>query len=102
MPFNEFYEIIQSNELNTKAEIEVVNLIDGYITHKNKFPILPEEDPANDWSHLTEEEKKKREEDKKTQVEAKAKAVADEEAKKQEEYAKLDAEGKMNHDIAKA
>jgi hypothetical protein len=48
--------------LNIKEEIDLVKLINKYISHKNTFEPLPEENPLLDTTHLTEEEKKHREE----------------------------------------
>lgn len=73
----------------------VVDLISGYLKHRDGLPPLDEDNPLKDWSNLTEEEKKKRkeEEDKKSEEEKKK---HDEEEKKQaDEYAKLDELGKI-------
>jgi hypothetical protein len=41
----------------------VVKAIDQYLRYRDTIrPLLEEEDPANDTTHLTEEEKKHREE----------------------------------------
>ncbi len=37
----------------------VVDLIESYLKHWETLPLLSEEDPKNDWSLLTEEEKAK-------------------------------------------
>ena len=37
-----------------------MDLFERYLKIREKLPLLPEEDPANDWSHLTPEEKEGR------------------------------------------
>lgn len=73
----------------------MVDLIQGYLKHREGLPILDEENPLKDWSNLTEEEKKKRqEEEDKKDVEEKKKH--EEEAKKEaDDFAKLDDLGKI-------
>ena len=72
-----------------------MDLIESYIHHRDELPLLAEEDPSKDWSHLREDEKAKRlEEEKKAEEEAKKKN--DEEEKKEaDEFAKLDDLGKI-------
>ena len=81
-----------------KDEKELCNLFEKYLKHRESLPPLKEEDPSQDWSHLTEEEKENR---KKADEE---KSAADN-AKKEEEkkasddaYAALDDLGKANAD----
>lgn len=66
--------------MNIKNENVLVNLFESYFKHRETCPILPEEDPMNDTTHLTPEEVKAR-------GEAKA-AVREEEKKQREEEAK--------------
>lgn len=75
----------------------MVDLIEGYLKHREGLPLLDEENPLKDWSNLTQEEKDKRlaEEAKLKEEEKKKK---DEEEKKQaDEFAKLDDLGKIQH-----
>lgn len=68
----------------------MVKVINRFLSHKQTFAPLPEDDPLQDTSHLTEEEKKNREEQK-------AKAEAEENKKKEEEKkAEEDAFAKLN------
>ena len=62
MPFDEFYDLVSGDDLNVSEEINVVKVITRYLAHKGTFPPLPEEDPLQEVSNLTEEEKKNREE----------------------------------------
>lgn len=45
LPFDEFYELVNSDNLNVTEEINVVKIINKYLTHKATFPPLPQEDP---------------------------------------------------------
>lgn len=57
-----------------------MDLFERYLKAREKLPLLPEEDPANDWSHLTPEEKEGRTKAKE-EKEAAAKAAKEEEEK---------------------
>ena len=68
---------------------------------REKLPLLPEEDPANDWSHLTAEEKEGRNKLKEEKATL-AKAAAEEEEKNaQAAYDALEPMGKINADWSK-
>jgi hypothetical protein len=43
----------------------VVNLIEKYLEYREGLPLLDEENPLKDWSHLTEQEKNNRIEEEK-------------------------------------
>jgi hypothetical protein len=95
LPVDQFIALCSADNLYIKDEKIVVDLIEEYIHHRDELPLLPEEDPTKDWSHLREDEKAKRlEEEKKGDEEAKKKK--DEEEKKEaDEFAKLDEQGKI-------
>jgi hypothetical protein len=95
LPFEEFYELISNEELNVSAEMEVVRTICRYLTYRKTLPLLEEEDPAKDWSHLTEEEKKHRGEQKAKADEEHKKRTEEESKHKAEAFAKLDELGKV-------
>lgn len=97
LPFEEFYGIISSEDLNVSEEIEVVKVINKYLQHRANLP--PSEDEPVDLSHLTEEEKKNREEQKAKKDEEQKAKKAEEEKKKEEEFAKLDEPKKIQHKI---
>lgn len=71
LPFEQMRNICESNSLNITNEMLLVQLFEKYLNHREKLPLLPEEDPALDWSHLNADERKARED---------AKAAADAEA----------------------
>lgn len=75
----------------------MVDLIEGYLKHREGLPLLDEENPLNDWSFLTEEEKAQRTEQQRKKAEEEEKAKAEEEKKAGEEFAKLDELGKVQH-----
>lgn len=70
-------------------------MIEAFIKHRETLPLLDEENPLKDWSHLTEEEKKKREEEEKKRGEEEKKKRDEEEKKGNDEFAKLDELGKI-------
>lgn len=65
LPAEAFKSICQADNLYIQDENIVVDLIENYLKHREGLPLLDEENPLKDWSHLTEEEKKKREEEEK-------------------------------------
>lgn len=95
LPIEQFIALCSADNLYIQDEKIVVDLIETYIHARDDLPLLTEEDPSKNWSHLREDEKTKRlEEEKKGQEEEKKKQ--DEEAKKQaDEFAKLDELGKI-------
>lgn len=60
LPFDYVKNIFSSDELAVSNEHDLVNLIEKYLAHRDKLPLLPEEDPSLDWSHLTPGEKEGR------------------------------------------
>jgi hypothetical protein len=38
LPFQQFYSIVNNSELNVKEEIEVVRMIDDYLTYRKTLP----------------------------------------------------------------
>lgn len=61
LPFDEFLSIISSEDLNVHDEIEVVKVINKYLTSRSALLPVVEENAVIDLSHLTAEEKKNRE-----------------------------------------
>lgn len=53
-------EFCESDKLEITNEKQLLDLFERYLKIREKLPLLPEEDPANDWSHLTPEEKEGR------------------------------------------
>jgi len=101
LPFSYMKSICQSNKLCISDEKQLVGLFEKYLAHRESLPLLKEEDPANDWTHLTEEEKegrKKAQEEKETAEKA---AKDEEEKQKEADYNALDDLGKANADWAK-
>lgn len=86
LPFEPFLKLIRSNDINIESENVVVKLVDTYLNRRKGLPLLAEEDPKNDWTHLTEEEKAAREEAKKNTEDEKNQAEEEAKAKKQEEF----------------
>jgi len=100
MPFDAFLEFISHDDIEVKTEQEVVKMVQKYMQKRNTVqPLLPEEDPVNDLSHLTEEEKKKREESKAKQDEEENKKKEEEKKARDEKLAKLDELGKMQFEL---
>lgn len=90
-----FKSFCEADNLYILDEKIVVDLIAGYLQHRDHLPLLDEENPLKDWSHLTEEERKKREEEEAKKVEEEKKKNEEEEKKQADEYAKLDEVGKI-------
>ena len=85
LPFEKMHSLCSKSSLCVTDEKELVTLFTKYLEHREAIrPLLPEEDPMQDlthlWSHLTPEEQAKRETDKKEE-EAKATAAKEEEEK---------------------
>ena len=95
LPFDCFFQLISDPELNISEEIQAVKIIDRYLNHRKTLPLLEEEDPAKDYTHLTEEEKKHREETKAKSKEEETKKVEEEKKKKEDDFNKLDPLGKL-------
>ncbi len=81
--------------LRVTREKVCLDLVELYLKHREKLALLPEEDPANDWTLLNEEERKKREEDKAVVVEEEKKEVDDAAAAKQSAYDALNPTEKL-------
>ena len=60
LPAEAFRSLCAADNLYIQDEKLVVDLIQGYLKHREALPLLDEENPLKDWSNLTEEEKKKR------------------------------------------
>lgn len=60
IPFKILKSLLSSNGLKVSNEKFVVDLVESYLKHWEALPLLPEEDPKNDWSLLTDEERAKR------------------------------------------
>lgn len=97
LPAEAFRSLLAADNLYITDEKIIVDLIEDYLKHRNGLPLLDEENPAKDWSMLTEEEKKKRQEEENKKVEEEKKKDAEEEKKAADEYAKLDELGKIQH-----
>ena len=81
LPYEKMHSLCSKSSLCVTDEKELVTLFTKYLEHREALrPLLPEEDPWRDWSHLTEEEKEKRETAKKEE-EAKATTAKEEEEK---------------------
>ena len=76
----------------------MVKLIEEYLKHREGLPLLDEENPAKDWSNLTEEEKEKRKEEEEKKKEEEKTAKEEEEKKAADEYGALEPLGKMQYD----
>lgn len=46
LPFEEFHDLVSSENLNVSEEYEVVKVINRYLNHRKTLPLLEEEDPA--------------------------------------------------------
>lgn len=60
LPFDYVKNIFASDDLAVSNEHDLVELISKYLNHRDKLPLLPEEDPSLDWSMLTDAEKEGR------------------------------------------
>ena len=95
LPAEAFRSVCEANNLYIQDEKIVVDLITGYLKHREGLPILDEDNPMKDWSNLTEEEKKKREEEEGKKQEEEKKKKEEEEKKQADDFAKLDDLGKI-------
>jgi hypothetical protein len=101
MPFNYVKNIFSSDELSVSNEHDLVSLIEKYLIHRDKLPVLPEEDPSLDWSHLTETEKEGRQKTKEEEQKVNETKAAEEAKAGDDAYNALDELGKLNADWAK-
>ena len=61
LPFQNIFNICQSNNLAIKDEKVLVDLYVKYLAHRDSLPALPEDDPAKDIDkYLSEAEKEAR------------------------------------------
>ncbi len=97
LPVEKFKTLCSSDSLYISQEITVVHLVEKYLKHREGLPLLDEENPLKDWTHLTEEEKTKRKEEEKKHEEEEKKKHEEEEKKKEEEFKALDELGKIQH-----
>lgn len=95
LPSDAFKSLCAADNLYIQDEKLVVDLIEGYLKHRESLPILDEDNPLKDWSNLTEEEKKKRQEEEDKRHEEERKKEEEEKKKQDDEYAKLDDLGKV-------
>lgn len=95
LPFEAFKSLCAADNLYIQDEKIVVDLIEGYLKHRDTLPILDEDNPLKDWSNLNEEEKKKRQEEQDKKSEEEKKKGEEEKKKQDDEYAKLDDLGKI-------
>jgi hypothetical protein len=84
--------------LNIHNENVLVQLFEKYLKHRETLPILPEEDPMNDTTHLTPEEVKARGEAKAAVQEEEKKQKEEETKAKEDAYNALDDLHKANKD----
>ena len=101
LPVNYFKSLCSSDSLYISEEKFVANLIEKYIEHRSHLPLLDEENPMKDWSHLTEVEKNNRKEEEKKAAEEEGKKNAEEEKKQLDAYNALDELGKIKFDWKK-
>ena len=91
LPYDKMHSLCNKSSLCVSDEKQLVTLFTKYIAHRDAIrPLLPEEDPWLDWTHLSPEEIEGR---KKAKEEAGVATAAkkEEEAKaKEAEFAGLD------------
>lgn len=97
LPCDSFKELCQADSLYIEHEKAVVSLIERYLKHREGLPLLDEENPMKDWTHLTEEEKKKRQEEDTKKGEEAKKAKDEEEKKETDKFNALDELGKIQY-----
>jgi BTB And C-terminal Kelch len=95
LPADAIKSLCAADNLYIQDEKIVVDLIEGYLKHRETLPILDEDNPLKDWSNLTEEEKAKRKEEEDKLAEEEKKKAEEEKKKEDDEYAKLDELGKI-------
>jgi len=94
-------EFCESDKLEITNEKLLLDLFERYLKHRDHLPLLADENPANDWSHLTPEEKEGRTKAK-DEKEAAAKTAKEEEEKNAlAAYEALDAVAKISANYAK-
>jgi hypothetical protein len=54
LPHAYLKSICESDGLYITDERSLVTLFDKFLNHRNSLPLLKEEDPSQDWSHLNE------------------------------------------------
>jgi len=101
LPFQQLKEFCESDKLEITNEKQLLDLFERYLKSREKLPLLPEEDPANDWSHLTPEEKEGRTKAKDEKAAATKLAKEEEEKTAQATYDALEPMAKINADYAK-
>ena len=57
VPYKYILALCASTNLCLSNEKALADMIEKYLIHREGLPLLEEEDPSRDWSHLTEEEK---------------------------------------------
>ena len=80
LPHQQLKEFCESDKLEITNEKDLLDLFERYLKAREKLPLLPEEDPSQDWTHLTPEEKEGRTKLKEEKATA-ANAAKEEEAK---------------------
>ena len=100
IPYNYLKSLCSSNQLCISDEKELVTLFERYLEHREGLPLLPEEDPSKDWSHLTPEEKEAREKIAKEKADEEAKTKEADETAKKTAYDALNDLEKFNFDWA--
>ena len=101
LPFEYVKNIFSSDDLAVSNEHDLVELILKYLAHRDKLPLLPEEDPSLDWSMLTEAEKEARQKLKEEEGKAEEAKKAEETKAEEDAFNALDDLGKINAEWAK-
>jgi hypothetical protein len=96
LPFQNLKEFCESDKLELTNEKDLLDLFERYLKVREKLPLLPEEDPAQDWTHLTPEEKEGRKKLKEEKDVITKAAKEEEEKNAQAAYDALDPMGKIN------
>lgn len=78
LPFEYVKNIFSSDDLAVSNEHDLVDVINKYLAHREKLPLLPEEDPSLDWSMLNEAEKENRQKAKEEETKVQEAKVAEE------------------------
>ena len=60
LPVERIKALCSSNKLCITSELALLDLFEKYLKKRDDLPLLPEEDPSRDWSHLNETEKEAR------------------------------------------
>jgi hypothetical protein len=100
-PFENVKNIFSSDDLAISNEYDLVSLIEKYLAHRDKLPLLAAENPSLDWSMLTEAEKEARQKAKEEEEKAGEAKKAEETKAADDAYNALDELGKINADWAK-